>query len=62
MTKWEYRTDRFDSSMFNSASMITMLNQRGAEGWELVSLLNTSAVQGAATTVIAVFIVGPDGT
>ncbi len=59
MTRWEYRTLKFETRGFAGGILDTdtfneILNRYGSEGWELVSCFDTNQSQGASRYVIAV--------
>lgn len=57
MTQWEYRVVQFQpkgffGSVIDHQEMADFLNERGAEGWELVSTLDTNAYKGGTRDVL----------
>jgi hypothetical protein len=38
ITKWEYRSERFDTDVYTSEAIVRDLNGLGYEGWELVAV------------------------
>lgn len=61
MTHWEYKTLEFEAKGFWVGGIVDTdllndeLNKVGADGWELVSMVNTNQYQGASRKIIAVF-------
>ncbi len=61
MLRWEYKTVKLNTSgwflggILDTTAFDQLLNQLGAEGWELVSAFDTNQVQGASREVVAVF-------
>ncbi len=60
MTKYEYRTELYDTHGFiggkvDSAALDKNLNAMGAEGWELVSLAPSTKEGGSTKHLVAVF-------
>ncbi len=60
-TNWEYKTLTFEAAGFWSgggkldASMLTdQLNELGSQGWELVSIFDTTKLEGQTRQVYAV--------
>lgn len=59
--QWEYTTLKiptdfgfFSGTDFDSDQLTELLNARGAEGWELVSVFDIEKVKGGSKFVIAV--------
>ncbi|MFZ5351926.1 MAG: DUF4177 domain-containing protein [Bacillota bacterium] len=60
MTKWEYITLEFNTTGFAGGildinAFNNALNEKGREGWELISCFDTNQSHGASRFVIAVF-------
>ena len=61
MVKWEYLTVAlgvsagFLGSQFNGEAVNAELNQKGAEGWELVSAVDTNGYHGASDRIVLIF-------
>ena len=58
--QWEYRTIKIDVAGWIGPKVETSvvdatLNAQGAEGWELVSVLDVNAGNGQTTALVAVF-------
>ncbi len=58
--KWEYRTVKYATGGFLGGKIYegefeALLNEHGAQGWELVSCFDTSMGQGSSRDVVAVF-------
>lgn len=58
--KWEYRSIKMEAhgvlgGNLDVGSFDQLLNVQGAEGWELVSTMDTNLVEGATRYVVAVF-------
>lgn len=58
--QWEYRTLRYEVSgfvtpKFDSLKYDDELNQLGRAGWELVSVMDMNAGNGASFALVAVF-------
>ena len=58
--KWEYMTLMLPASGFvlggniDAQKLTDRLNERGSEGWELVSVFDTTMVQGETRYVLAI--------
>lgn len=60
MQRWAYLTLVLETGFFSNGKMDAesfqeKLDEHGREGWELVSVFDTNAHQGATTQVVAVF-------
>lgn len=61
MIHWEYKTLEFNTKGFWIGGKLDInhfnqeLNKAGADGWELVSTVNTNQYQGASRKIIATF-------
>lgn len=58
--KWEYRTIKLATTGFaggklDELKLDALMNQLGAEGWELAAALDTSQGYGATRDVVCVF-------
>jgi hypothetical protein len=59
--RWEYKsvklatTGRFAGGKLDELKLDALMNQLGAEGWELVSAFDTNQAYGATRDVVAVF-------
>lgn len=59
MTRWEYDTIKvlpggFLGGKVDEDELRALLNQRGAQGWELVNTFDTSYAQGTSREIILV--------
>jgi hypothetical protein len=58
--KWKYQIIKFEQEQsflggkFNGEVIENKLNELGAEGWELVSLMDTNSGYGASNWIIAI--------
>jgi len=60
MIQWEYQTLKYKTGGFlggkvKEDELDDMLNQRGYDGWELVSCFDTSVYQGQSKDIIMIF-------
>ena len=58
--RWEYKTVKLATTGFlggklDELKLDALMNQLGAEGWELVSAFDTAVCYGATRDVVAVF-------
>lgn len=59
--KWEYRTIKLAASgswiggKIDEAKLDQMMNDLGAQGWELVSALDTNEAYGSTRDVVVIF-------
>ncbi|MEI6235624.1 MAG: DUF4177 domain-containing protein [Planctomycetota bacterium] len=60
-TRWEYKTLKiqtdvgfFSGTDFDSVKMTELLNARGEEGWELVSVIDIEKVNGGSKFIVAI--------
>ena len=58
--KWEYQTIKINAKgflggKFDEQQFDSMMNDMGAQGWELVSVFDTNQGYGATRDVVAVF-------
>lgn len=60
MQKWEYKTIKLDTKgllggILDATVFDGMLNQLGADGWEMIAAFDTNQSYGASREVVAVF-------
>ena len=59
--KWEYKTIKLNTSKYILASVFEegkldqIMNQMGAEGWELVTAFDTNVGSGQTKDIVAIF-------
>lgn len=58
--KWEYKTIKISAKgllggKFDETEFDRMMNELGAQGWELVAVFDTNQGHGATRDVVAVF-------
>ena len=59
--KWEYKTIKLDTtkyfvaSVFEEGKLDQIMNQMGAEGWELVTAFDTNVGSGQTKDIVAIF-------
>ena len=61
LTRWEYKVVQIDiggiffGPSIESDDLAYVLNQKGAEGWELVNMLDINTGQGRTNTIVLTF-------
>lgn len=60
MQRWEYKTIKVDAKgilggVVDMAAFDALLNDLGAQGWNLVSTFDTNMIHGASREIVAVF-------
>ncbi len=60
MQRWQYKTVKVEAEgwmggIVNVQELDDVLNDLGAQGWELTSVFDTNMAQGASREIVAVF-------